>query len=79
MLNGLIQTNYLKMNKKDLEVLNAKEILTVKEVAALLNCSVRSVYRNINDGHIKAINLGNRLTRIKRSSLDDLFDRSKFQ
>ncbi len=66
------------MNKKYLEVLNAKEILTVKEVAALLNCSVRSVYRNINDGHIKAINLGNRLTRIKRSSLDDLFDRSKF-
>lgn len=64
------------MNKEDLDIINAKEILTVKEVAVLLNCSPRSVYRYINDGHIKAINLGNRLTRIKRSTLDNLFDRS---
>ena len=64
------------MNKKDLEILNAKEILTVKEAAALLNCSARSVYRYINDGQINAINLGIRLTRIKRSTLDSLFNRS---
>ncbi len=58
------------------QALKTKEFLTVKEVAALLNCSVKSVYRYINDGHIKAVNLGNRLTRIKRSTLDGLFDRS---
>ena len=75
MLNGLIQTNYLKMNKKDFDIINAKEILTVKEIAILLNCSVKTVYRYINKGHIKAVNLGNRLTRIKKSTLDGLFDK----
>ncbi|PKQ44024.1 hypothetical protein CSW08_15495 [Confluentibacter flavum] len=65
--------HYLKMNKVDLNNLNEKEILTVKEAAALLNCSTRSLYRHINDGQIKAANLGNRLTRIKRSDIDWLF------
>ena len=61
------------MNKVDLKVLNEKEVLTVKEVATLLNCSVRSVYRYINSGHIKATNLGSRLTRVKRSDINVLF------
>ncbi|EKF55620.1 DNA-binding domain-containing protein [Galbibacter marinus] len=61
------------MSKADLKVLNEKEVLTVKEVATLLNCSVRSVYRHINNGTIKAVNLGHRLTRVKRSDIDDLF------
>lgn len=62
------------MNKLDLKILNGKEILTVKEAATLLNCSVKSIYRFINDGQIKAANLGDRLTRIKRSDIDDLFN-----
>lgn len=73
MLNDQTLIDYLKMNKVDLKILNEKEILTVKEAAALLNCSVKSIYRYINGGQIKATNLGNRLTRIKRSDIDDLF------
>ena len=61
------------MNKRDLEILNVKEYLTVKEVAILLNCSKRTVYRYINSGNMNAFNLGQRLTRIKRSSLDGMF------
>ncbi len=73
MLNDQTLIDYLKMNKVDLKILNEKEILTVKETAVLLNCSVKSIYRSIKDGQIKATNLGNRLIRIKRSDIDDLF------
>ncbi|WP_339728687.1 helix-turn-helix domain-containing protein [Maribacter stanieri] len=61
------------MNKIDEKILNQKEFLTVKETAILLSCSVKSIYRSINDGRIKVTNLGDRMTRIKRSDIDDLF------
>lgn len=61
------------MTKIDLKILKEKEVLSVKEVATLLNCSQKSVYRNINQGRIKATNLGSRLTRIKRTDIEDLF------
>jgi len=56
------------------EELKAKEFLTVREVASLLNCSVRSVYYYIETGTIKAVNLGQRITRVKRSEIDKLFE-----
>ena len=59
---------------KPLEILKAKEFLTVKEVANLLNCSVRSVYYSIESGSIKAVNLSQRVTRIKRTDIDKLFE-----
>lgn len=58
---------------KPMEELKAKEFLTVREVAALLNCSVRSAYNQIESGNIKAVNLGQRMTRVKRSDIDNLF------
>lgn len=57
-----------------LDKIKVKEFLTVGEVAVLLNCSKRTIYRHINNGSIIAINLGNRLTRIKKSTLDNLFE-----
>ncbi|MCX8534336.1 helix-turn-helix domain-containing protein [Chryseobacterium luquanense] len=51
-----------------------KDFLTVKETAKLLSCSIRTVYYYIEHGSIPARNLGSRLTRIKRSSIDKLFD-----
>ncbi len=56
-----------------LEQLNSKDFLTVKEAAILLNCSFRTVYNQINSGNIRAVNFGERMTRIKRSTLDKLF------
>ena len=58
---------------RKLEGLKEKEFLTAREAATLLNCSVRSVYYNIKSGQLKAINLGQRVTRIKRSDIDKLF------
>ena len=63
-----------KIKDKPIEELKAKEFLTVREVGKLLNCSVRTVYYHIENGNIKAVNLGQRITRVKRSDLDKLFE-----
>jgi excisionase family DNA binding protein len=62
-----------RIRNKPIEDLKAKEFLTVREVAALLNCSIRSVYNHIENKRLKAVNLSQRLTRVKRSDLDRLF------
>jgi excisionase family DNA binding protein len=51
----------------------AKPFLTVKEVALLLNCSLRTTYRLINTGVINSVNLGERKTIIRRIDIDALF------
>ena len=63
-----------QIKNKPIEELKAKEFLTVREVAILLNCSLRTVYYYIENGNIKAVNLGQRITRVKRSDLDKLFE-----
>ncbi|MBK9928826.1 MAG: helix-turn-helix domain-containing protein [Saprospiraceae bacterium] len=60
-----------------IETLKTKEFLKVKEAALLLNCSVRSLYYYVGAGNIKAANLGQRITRIKRSDIDHLFQAFK--
>ena len=65
------QTQVVKT--KPIEELKAKEFLTVREVSSLLNCSIRSAYHYIESGKIKAVNLGQRVTRVKRSEIDKLF------
>ncbi|MFI0429222.1 helix-turn-helix domain-containing protein [Mariniflexile sp. HMF6888] len=59
--------------KQPIEIVKAKEFLTVREVAQLLNCSIRSAYYYIKSGTISAVNLGERMTRVKRSEIDKLF------
>lgn len=63
----------LSVKARPMEELRAKEFLTVREVASLLNCSVRTAYFYIGNGTIKAVNLGQRSTRVKRSDIDKLF------
>jgi excisionase family DNA binding protein len=63
-----------RIKSQPIEELKAKEFLTVREVARLLNCSVRSAYYYIESGTIKAVNLGQRVTRVKRSEIDKLFE-----
>jgi excisionase family DNA binding protein len=64
----------LQIKTQAIEELKAKEFLTVRELARLLNCSVRSAYYSIESGNIKAVNLGQRITRVKRSEIDKLFE-----
>ncbi len=63
----------LQIKTQPIEELKAKEFLTVREVSRLLNCSLRSAYYYIERGNIKAVNLGQRITRVKRSEIDKLF------
>lgn len=67
-------TETKQIKNQPIEELKAKEFLTVREVARLLNCSVRSAYYYIESGTIKAVNLGQRITRVKRSEIDKLFE-----
>ena len=62
-----------KVRVQPIEILKAKEFLTVREVSQLLNCSVRTAYNYIDSGTIKAVNLGQRMIRVKRSEIDSLF------
>lgn len=63
-----------RIKTKPIETINAKEFLTVREVAILLNCSVRTAYYYIESGIIKAVSLSQRVTRVKRSDIDKLFE-----
>jgi excisionase family DNA binding protein len=54
------------------DYINSKDYLTVKEAATLLCVSIRTTYRLIEDGSLPAVNLYERLIRIKRSELDKI-------
>jgi len=58
---------------KPIEELKTKEFLTVRDVSKLLNLSIRTTYRMIDQGDIKAVNLAERKTLVKRSDIDNLF------
>lgn len=59
---------------KPYEELKAKEFLTVTEVSKLINCSRQNVYKLINTGRLKATNILERKTLVRRSDLDSIFD-----
>lgn len=67
------QAETQKIIDKPIEDLKAKEFLTVPDLARLLNCSKRTAYYLIDRGDIKAVNLSQRKTLIKRSEIDKLF------
>ncbi|HRG68512.1 MAG: helix-turn-helix domain-containing protein [Saprospiraceae bacterium] len=63
----------LKVKTKPILEIQAKQFLTVKEAAILLKTNAKSIYRAIENGTIPALNLSQRLTRIKRTDIDHLF------
>ena len=69
-----VKTSLIKINP--IEVIKEKEFLTVREVAQLLNCSLRSAYYFIENGTINAVNLGKRMTRVRRAEIDNLFKKN---
>lgn len=61
-----------QIKTKPIEELKAKEFLTVHDVSKIVGCSLRTIYRLIDNGTLKAFNFGERLTRIKRSEIDKI-------
>jgi excisionase family DNA binding protein len=59
----------------NIEMIRQKDFLKVNEVAALFNCSKQTVYRMIEANEIKAVNLRQKSTRIRRKDIEQLFDK----
>ncbi len=63
-------------SKSNIEIIKQKEFLTVRDASVLLNCSIRAVYYLIENKDIKATNLSERKTLIRRSEIDKLFEKA---
>jgi excisionase family DNA binding protein len=61
-----------QIKNQPVEEVKAKDILSVRDVAVLLGCSVRTAYRLIENGTLKAVNLSERMTRVRRSDIDKI-------
>ena len=66
-----LETKAIK--QEPVKELKSKEFLTVRDVSTLLNCSVRTTYSLIEKGTLKAFNLSQRKTLVKRTEIDKLF------
>jgi excisionase family DNA binding protein len=56
-----------------IEELKVKEFLTVTDVSKLIGCSRQNVYKLINTGKLKATNILEKKTIVRRCDLDKLF------
>lgn len=69
----LAQIETARIKARPLELVKGKEFLTIRDLAALLSCSRRTAYRLIEQGTVKAVNLAQRKTLVKRTEIDKLF------
>lgn len=65
-----VQKELKQQSVKPIASINAKAFLKVSEAAVLLACSSKTIYRLIDKGIIKGVNLGERMTRVSRESLN---------
>ena len=66
-------TETKQVKTKPIEELKAKEFLTVSDVSKLIGCSRQNVYKLINTGKLKATNILEKKTIVRRCDLDKLF------
>ena len=72
-------TETKQKNNNTIQHIQSKEFLSVKDVSYLLGCSVRSTYRLIDNGTLKAVNLAERMTRINKTEVNKLLKQSDEQ
>ncbi len=66
-----MQIQHIK--NKPIEELKTKEFLTVTQVSKLIGCSRQNVYKLINIGRLRATDILQKKTIVKRSEIDKLF------
>lgn len=66
-------TEIKQIKSRPIEELKVKEFLTVRDVSSLLGCSRQNVYKLINTGKLKATNILEKKTIVRRCDLDKLF------
>jgi excisionase family DNA binding protein len=64
-----------KVKALNIELIREKDFLKVNEVAALFNCSKQTIYRMIKANEIRAVNLYQKTTRIRRTDIERLFEK----
>jgi excisionase family DNA binding protein len=62
-----------RLRNKPVEDIKAKEFLTIRDTALLINCSRQTVYNLIKGNVLPAVQLTARKTIVKRSDIDKLF------
>lgn len=62
-----------KLTQLALHIPDIREYLSVREAVAMFGVERTTLYRLIKNGTVPAINVGKRLTRIKRSALEAMF------
>jgi len=67
----------VRLSKIILQIPKARDYISVKEAVAIFGVERDTIYRLIRKGRIPAINLGTRLTRIKREDLEQLLPTRK--
>lgn len=72
-------TETKRIKSLPIEDLKAKEFLTVTQVSILIGCSRQNVYKLINTGKLKATNILEKKTIIKRADLDKLFEKPQLR
>ena len=70
-----IETKQIK--NLPVEELKTREFLTVTQVSKLIGCSRQNIYKLINAGKLKATNILQKKTIVRRSDLDKLFNQVK--
>lgn len=75
---SIIQVEEKKQKKvKSIEDLKEKEFLNVTQVSRLIGCSRQNVYKLINSGKLKASNILEKKTIVKRQDLELLLNSTK--
>jgi excisionase family DNA binding protein len=67
------QKEVKEIKARPIEDIKAKEFLTVRDAATLLNCSRQTIYNLINSGALKAKNIKLKKTLVQRTEIDKLF------
>lgn len=65
-----------KLKLSNVEEINKKDFLTAKEASFILNMSLRTLYRLIENKQINSYNFGTRKTLIRRKDIDLFFELS---
>src|SRR5687767_6550104 len=65
------ETQFIR--NKPIEEIKEKEFLTVTQVSKLIGCSRQNVYKLINSGKLKATNILQKKTMVRRPDIDKLF------
>lgn len=77
LINSVELNDIIEDSQREVKDVTDREYLSVQEAATLLGVSRHTVYRMLHRGDLKAIQLSHKLSIIKRSDIDSLFQNTE--